>query len=54
MSEPTDVPQEESLGLDKWLDRFKSVAKRVRNFDYKKLFQELVTFVSIIGRADPI
>ena len=45
------MPQEESLGLDKYLASFKSAIKRVREFDYKKLFQDIVTFLSIISTS---
>ena len=53
MSEPADPPQEESLGLDKWVESLKSLSKKVKGFDYRKFFQDIVTFLSIISTPRP-
>lgn len=54
MSEAPPQPAEpESVALQKYLDSSRLFLKRVREFDYRKLFQDLLTFLSIIRTARP-
>lgn len=47
MSDPGE--NNEPVAFIKYLESSKHLFKTVRSFDYKKFFQDIITFLSIIG-----
>lgn len=53
MSEAPQPAEPESAALQKYLDSSRLFLKKVREFDYRKLFQDLLAFLSIIRTTAP-
>lgn len=50
---PLPVPPEqpEGLAFDKYLETSKRLFSTIRKFDYRRFFQDILTFLSILGTS---